>query len=91
MSEQVTEKRLSLRATNILLNSSVAILLATVLLRYLPLIVQSLPFGWGAALTRSPQVSALVQALNAAPQEGFLVAMGIGVFLFLLVAFDQPD
>ncbi len=25
------------------------------------------------------------------PQEAVLVAMGVGVFLFLLVAFDQPD
>ncbi|MGE5262744.1 MAG: hypothetical protein ACM3S0_05140 [Acidobacteriota bacterium] len=29
--------------------------------------------------------------ITSAPQEGVLVLMGIGVFLFLLVAFDQPS
>lgn len=33
----------------------------------------------------------LVRFLTTAPQEWVLVAMGIGVFLFLLVAFDQPE
>lgn len=33
----------------------------------------------------------LVRFLTAAPQEYVLAAMGIGVFLFLLVAFDQPN
>ena len=35
--------------------------------------------------------SVLIRFLTAAPQEGVLVLMGIGVFLFLLVAFDQPE
>lgn len=35
--------------------------------------------------------SVLIRYLTTAPQEGVLVLMGIGVFLFLLVAFDQPD
>ena len=34
--------------------------------------------------------SVLIRFLTAAPQEGVLVLMGVGVFLFLLVAFDQP-
>ncbi len=33
----------------------------------------------------------LVRFLTTAPQEYVLAAMGIGVFLFLLVAFDQPN
>ncbi len=33
----------------------------------------------------------LIRYLTSAPQEGVLALMGIGVFLFLLVAFDQPD
>ncbi len=33
----------------------------------------------------------LVRYLTNAPQEYVLVAMGVGVFLFLLVVFDQPD
>ncbi len=33
----------------------------------------------------------LVRYLTPAPQEYVLAAMGVGVFLFLLVAFDQPD
>lgn len=32
----------------------------------------------------------LIRYLTPAPQEGVLALMGIGVFLFLLVAFDQP-
>lgn len=35
--------------------------------------------------------SVLIRYLTAAPQEGVLVLMGVGVFLFLLVAFDQPE
>ena len=35
--------------------------------------------------------SVLIRFLTAAPQEAVLVLMGIGVFLFLLVAFDQPE
>ncbi len=35
--------------------------------------------------------SVLIRYLTSAPQEGVLVLMGIGVFLFLLVAFDQPS
>jgi hypothetical protein len=34
--------------------------------------------------------SVLIRYLTAAPQEGVLALMGVGVFLFLLVAFDQP-
>lgn len=33
----------------------------------------------------------LVRFLTTAPQEWVLVAMGAGVFLFLLVAFDQNE
>ncbi len=33
----------------------------------------------------------LVRYLTSAPQEYVLVAMGVGVFLFLLVVFDQPE
>ena len=33
----------------------------------------------------------LLRFLTTAPQEWVLVAMGVGVFLFLLVAFDQPE
>ncbi len=32
----------------------------------------------------------LVRYLTAVPQEPVLAAMAVGVFLFLLVAFDQP-
>lgn len=35
--------------------------------------------------------SVLIRYLTSAPQEGVLVLMGIGVFVFLLVAFDQPS
>ncbi len=57
------QKRYSARTMNILLGTSVAILIASVLIRY----------------------------LTTAPQEAVLVLMGIGVFLFLLVAFDEPS
>jgi hypothetical protein len=33
----------------------------------------------------------LVRYLTNAPHEAVLVAMAVGVFLFLLVAFDQPS
>jgi hypothetical protein len=33
----------------------------------------------------------LIRYLTTAPQEGVLALMGVGVFLFLLVAFDQPN
>ncbi len=62
MTQPTNEKHYSARTTNILLGTSVVILIASVLIRY----------------------------LTTAPQEGVLVLMGIGVFLFLLVAFDQP-
>ncbi|MCL4488123.1 MAG: hypothetical protein M1570_08340 [Chloroflexi bacterium] len=35
--------------------------------------------------------SVLIRYLTSAPQEGVLALMGLGVFLFLLVAFDQPE
>ncbi len=63
MTQPTKEKHYSARTTNILLGTSVVILIASVLIRY----------------------------LTNAPQEGVLVLMGIGVFLFLLVAFDQPS
>ena len=33
----------------------------------------------------------VVRYLTTAPQEYVLAAMGVGVFLFLLVVFDQPE
>ena len=63
MGQQTNEKHYSPRTTNILLGASVAILIATVLIRY----------------------------LTTAPQEGVLLLMCIGLFLFLLVAFDQQE
>ena len=33
----------------------------------------------------------LIRYLTSAPQEGVLALMGVGVFLFLVVAFDQPE
>lgn len=62
MSEQSKEKHFGERTTNILLGSSIIILTATVLIRY----------------------------LTTVPQEPVLAMMAVGVFLFLLVAFDQP-
>jgi hypothetical protein len=35
--------------------------------------------------------SALVRYLTNVPQEGVLGLMGLGAFLFLLVAFEPPD
>ncbi|MDE3089515.1 MAG: hypothetical protein KGJ80_09045 [Chloroflexota bacterium] len=63
MSQPQSEKHFSPRTTNILLGTSIVILIATVLVRF----------------------------LTTAPQEYVLVAMGVGVFVFLLVAFDQPN
>jgi len=57
------EKKFSPRITNLLLMTSVVILIASVLVRY----------------------------MTSAPHEFVLVAMAVGVFLFLLVAFDQPE
>lgn len=34
--------------------------------------------------------SVLIRYLTSAPQEAVLALMGFGVFLFLVVAFDQP-
>ncbi len=62
MSQQPYKPQFSPRTTNILLGASIAILIATLLIRF----------------------------LTNAPQEGVLVLMAVGVFLFLLVAFDQP-
>lgn len=62
MSQQ-PEKHFGPRTTNILIATSMIILVGTLLVRY----------------------------LTSAPQEYVLAAMGIGVFLFLLVVFDQPD
>jgi hypothetical protein len=60
---EMSDKRYSQRTTNLLIGSSIVILIAALLIRY----------------------------LTAAPQEGVLALMGVGVFLFLLVAFDQPS
>ncbi len=62
MSQPPYKPQFSPRTTNILLGASVAILIATLLIRF----------------------------LTNAPQEGVLALMAVGVFLFLLVAFDQP-
>jgi len=64
------------RTTNILIITSVAILIATLLVRFLA------PAQWEAAI---------LQQTGYTLQQFVLVAMGIGVFLFLLVAFDQPE
>ncbi len=36
-------------------------------------------------------VTVLIRYLTSVPQEAVLALMGIGVFLFLVVAFDQPS
>jgi hypothetical protein len=75
MSEQKKVQHWSPRTTNILLVSSVVILVATLLLRFLA------PAQWETQLTQ----------MGLPLQQIVLVLMGIGVFLFLLVAFDQPE
>ncbi len=75
MSEQKTQKHFSPRTTNILLGASVVILVATLLVRFLA------PATWDTQLA----------TMGLSLQQVVLVAMGIGVFLFLLVAFDQPE
>ncbi|MBI5033582.1 MAG: hypothetical protein HZB51_23920 [Chloroflexi bacterium] len=75
MSEQKTQKHFSPRTTNILLGASVVILVATLLVRFLA------PATWDTQLV----------AMGLGLQQVVLVTMGIGVFLFLLVAFDQPE
>ena len=75
MSDQKTEKHFSPRTTNILLGASVIILVATLLVRFLA------PAQWDTQLA----------AIGLGLQQVVLVAMGVGVFLFLLVAFDQPE
>ena len=75
MSEQKAQKHFSPRTTNILLGASVAILVATLLVRFLA------PATWDTQLA----------AMGFSLQQVVLVTMGIGVFLFLLVAFDQPE
>lgn len=62
MSQQ-PDKHFSPRTTNILVGSSMTILVVALLVRF----------------------------LTSVPQEYVLVAMAFGVFLFLLVVFDQPD
>ncbi len=75
MSEQKTQKHFSPRTTNILLGASVVILVVTLLVRFLA------PADWDTRLA----------AMGLGLQQVVLVAMGVGVFLFLLVAFDQPE
>ncbi len=75
MSEQKTQKHFSPRTTNILLGASVVILVATLLVRFLA------PVTWDTQLA----------TMGLSLQQVVLVTMGIGVFLFLLVAFDQPE
>ena len=76
MSEQKQVKHISARTTNILLVASVVILIATLLVRFLA------PAQWETAILEQTGYSL---------QQFVLVAMGSGVFLFLLVAFDQPE
>jgi hypothetical protein len=59
----VNTKETDPRVTQLLLTASVAILVASALVRY----------------------------LTNVPQEGVLGLMGLGAFLFLLVAFEPPD
>lgn len=75
MSQQQSEKHFSPRTTNILLGASVVILIATLLIRFLA------PPEWDTALAPT----------GFGVQQVVLALMGIGVFLFLLVAFDQPS
>jgi len=75
MAQQQPEKHFSARTTNTLLSASVIILIASVLIRFLA------PAQWDTQLA----------AMGFGLQQVVLVLMGIGVFLFLLVAFDQPS
>jgi hypothetical protein len=76
MSDQKQVQHFSPRTTNLLIVASVVILIATLLIRYLA------PAAWEAAIQAQTGFSL---------QQIVLVLMGIGVFLFLLVAFDQPE
>ena len=76
MSEQKQVNHFSARTTNILLVVSVVILIATLLVRFLA------PAQWETTILEQTGYSL---------QQFVLVAMGVGVFLFLLVAFDQPE
>lgn len=76
MSEQKKVQHWSPRTTNILLVASVVILIATLLVRFLA------PAQWETTI---------LQQTGYSLQQFVLVAMGLGVFLFLLVAFDQPE
>lgn len=76
MSDKKHVQHFNSRTTNILLVTSVVILIATLLVRFLA------PAQWETAI---------LQQTGYSLQQFVLVAMGIGVFLFLLVAFDQPD
>ena len=78
---QQTEKHFSPRTTNILLGASVVILVASVLIRYLA------PAQWDTAIIEW----AASMGWEIGLQHVVLAIMGVGVFLFLLVAFDQPD
>jgi len=78
---QQSEKHFSPRTTNILLVSSVVILIASVLIRYLA------PAQWDTAIMQW----ATGMGWEFGLQHVVLAIMGVGVFLFLLVAFDQPD
>jgi len=75
MSNEKRVQHFSPRTTNILLVSSVVILVATLLLRFLA------PAQWETQLAQ----------MGIQFQHIVLGLMGIGVFLFLLVAFDQPE
>ncbi len=76
MSDQKQVQHFSARTTNILLVASVVILIATLLVRFLA------PAAWETAILEQTGYSL---------QQFVLVSMGVGVFLFLLVAFDQPE
>ncbi len=75
MSDPKHVQHFSPRTTNLLLVASVVILIATLALRFLA------PAPWETQLA---QMGIPFHTL-------VLGLMGIGVFLFLLVAFDQPE
>jgi hypothetical protein len=75
MADQNQAQRFSPRTTNILLVASVVILIATLALRFLA----------------SAQWETQLAQMGIPFQNLVLGLMGIGVFLFLLVAFDQPE